>query len=256
MTKRNTLILIGLALLCVIYVVVFFFLTGSNKASEGYLLVSDLGGFYCKARKCNYTKISDIHLEGKKIKTYQQNELKGTYELSYLDRWNFFQNNEWVSFYGDFLGIDESLNANLMPLEYKELTEEDTSFIKEIIQKNGCSYTNLDKNYAILIDLDENGTMDQLISVSNQTEEEQNSKYFSIFFAILNGKVVKIYEEYTEDKYQLPYNHVFGVVKLDEEKSPRVIVNQNYFDQTGSPSILLYQLNGKKFKVVAEETNE
>ncbi len=254
MNKKNIILISLLVLFCIGYVVLFYFLSGNQNNSEGYIVVSELGGYYCKAKNCAYKNVEDMNLDGKNIEVYQQNESLGTYQLDYVERWNFTENDSWKPIYGDFLGIDTSLNAQIFPFQYEKLNESDYEQIQKLLK--GVTYQTLNQDYAYVYDIDQNGVMDRIVAVSNQTEEEKNEQFFSLFYLVLNGKVIEVYKEFSEEEYTLPFYHLFSLFRLDEEKNVRMIVNKNYYDQMGSPSMIMYQINKNSVKVIVKDSLE
>ena len=91
--------------------------------------------------------------------------------------------------------------------------------------------------------------------VSNQTDEEREGPYFTAFFLILNGKVISVIQDTTNEIYHLPFYKIRSIFSLNGEKSPRLIVEKYYFNNMGTESIMMYQLEGKKLNIVVEEKN-
>lgn len=254
--KKKNIIFISVLVICfACYVVLFYFISGSNHATEGYLIVSELGGYYCKAKSCSYKSIDEMDLLERNIRIYQQNQLQGTYQLKYINRFNFFQNGLWKNLYGDFFGVDESLDANIFNYHYESMNSNDERVIKEVLlNQQISSYKKLDTDQVLVMDLDENGVEDRILTFSNQTLDENDDIYFSSLLILLNGKVQTIYFEKSSEKYQVPYYNVFSIFSLNKEKKPRLIINKGYYDQTGDPSIMMLQLDGKKVKEIVSDS--
>lgn len=250
--KKNKMVLIigGIFLL---YALLIFFLNKDFHPTKGYIIVSELGGFSCNQGKCIYESIEDINLEGKKIKTYQQNKLVGTYELKHLNRWNFMENNSWKNLYGDFLGVEETLNVEIKEYNTESMNNEDRKKINEFLKNHNISgYKKLNSEEVITVDLDSNNEIDRIIAITNQTEEEVEETYFTLLGVILNGKLQEIYFDSGENAFTLPYYNVFSVLNLDEEKKSRIIINKGYYDEMGSPSISMLEFDGKKILETAK----
>jgi len=253
--KKNIILISALVVFCILYAILFYFLSGSDKASEGYIVVSELGGYYCRAKSCSYKSIDDMDLENRFLTVYQQNKSIGTFSLQYVNRWNFFQNNSWKNLYGDFLGIENSLNAKVLDFHYETMNSSDYSNLNQLLKSHDISgYRTLDTDQVIVVDLDGNGKEDKIYTLSNQTEEANETIYFSTLFVSLNGKVKEVYFEKSEKEYQNPYYNVFSIFSLDEEKNLRFLINKGYYDQIGEPSILMLQLDGKNIKEVVSDS--
>ncbi len=247
MNQKSFKIILVLVVCCAMYGLLFYFLSGANKATEGYILVSELGGLHCKAKICTSAKTEEIPKE-KTYKVYQQNKLLGSYLGEYEGKWNFYDKNKWVSIYGDFLGVSDGLNAHIKEFKMEEFTNQDLIAIKDILSKKGiASYERLLASEAVVLDLNNDGKEDRILSVTNQNTEVKENKYFTLLLFIVNGKKIEVYFE-TSSQKDLPIYNVFSILSLDEEENPRIIINKGYFDQMGSPSILMLQVNGKNIK--------
>ncbi len=251
MNRKQIFLLVGISFCCLLYFVIVFFFFGDRNLSEGYIVVSNLGGFYCKQKTCLYREPGEIDSNEKVFQVYQQNELVGNYELEYLNRWNFFQNGNWTSFYGDFVAYDTSLNISFLSYRYELISSNIQSNLSKILQEKGITSYDFSSQYMIVADVDQNGQDDQIISLSNQTEDEMNGPYFSFLFVILNGKMIEIYNETTLEKYELPFYTISGIFHLDNEKQTRILVTKYYYDQILDPSLILYQQNGKTIQEIA-----
>jgi hypothetical protein len=253
--QKNIKIIIALVVCCLIYMLLIFFIKG-NTTDGGYLINSELGGFYCQNGICEWQSSEDIVTDNKYYALYQENELVDTYTASYETSWNFYKNKEWQGVYGDFIAVDNSLDYEVLDYRLEKFTEEDIANIKKTIAKYGItSYEDLNKSRALVLDLDENGEEDRIIAVSNQTEEETSSHYFSLLIINLNGKLKEIYVETEENatSFHLPYYSVASVLKIDNKV--KMIVNKGYFNNVGSSSTIM--LNVSKNKIKEEtKTNE
>lgn len=253
MKKRNTIILSVLLGFFLGYALLFYFLNQNFHSSKGYLLVSSLGGFYCNQGSCKYEAVDDITLDEKKFHIYRKNKYDGDYTLKRLNRYNFFQDGKWKSMVGDFLGIEESLDAQVLDFSYEEYNETDYNHIFSILKQHGIlSYKHLNTKEAFVCDLDQNGVMDRIIAVSNQTDDGEEEKYFSLLLVLLNGKLNEIYFEEGSEIFSLPFYDVFSILQIDQDRNSYLIINKGYYDQIGEPSIFLLQLDGKNIKEVAK----
>ena len=121
MNKKSILIVVSLSVLFGIYAVFLYFATGANHSSKGYIIVSELGGYYCNGRNCSYHEIQDMEIENHNIDIFKENLYVNVYQLKYINHWNFYQNGTWNNFYGDFVGFETSLEKNVFPYRYEDI---------------------------------------------------------------------------------------------------------------------------------------
>ena len=252
MKKKNVIIILTVAIVGLIYLGIMIWIYGGRQTTSGLIVVSKLGGFECQAKKCSFVVLDELHTSNKNFKVYQRNNLIDTYELNYGKNWNFFKEGEWQALYGDFIAIEDSLNAEVLAFSYDEMNYTDREALLSILKEEDINdITNLDETEVIVLDLDGDGNEDRIGVFSNQTEENEAEKYFSVAYLILNGRTVKIYADYGSKKYSLPFYNIFSIIKIDGEKDARIIINQGYYDNNGENSVSMWQLDGKKIKKVA-----
>lgn len=245
MEKTNTMkIVLAFAVICILYMfIVFLFNFFKEEEFSGYIINSNLGGFYCQNTDCEWVGIEDINSSSTSFEIYQRNKSLGIYQLEYASKWNFYQQNEWQGIYGDFLAISNSLKYEVLSYQIENLTDEDYNSIRELIEGFSSSSASLNNDFAYVLDLDQNGVQDRILAVSNQTEEETGSEYFSSLIVNLNGKIHVIYEENTlkSNGFSLPYYSFMEAIKIGEEV--KMILNKSYFNNAGSPSTILLSVS-------------
>ena len=238
-------IIIVLVVCFVIYMLVVFLLSPKNDGTNGYLINSGITSFYCQNAVCEYISDSTVSTSSREFSVYQYNEYVGNYQMRYeTDTWNFFQDGSWKAIYGDYLAIDTSLNYEYLSYEMVRLTGSEENMIQS---RTGISYEALNRHIVYTLDFDGNGVMDRLYALSNQTEEEPNNDYFSIFFVEINGDLEPIYLETEQDAegYVLPYYSVAGILKIDDVL--KLVVNKGYFSSYGVPETILLTFDGERF---------
>lgn len=250
--KKNLKIIIVILVCFLVYMLIVFLISPKNDGTSGYILNSGIGSFYCENAKCETVSNSSVSTSSRSFAIYQYNEYVDTYQANYnMDTWNFFQDNSWKAIYGDYLAIDTSLNYEYLPYEMEHLTASEENMIQS---RTGISYEALNRNSVYTLDLDGNGVMDRIYALSNQTEEESNNDYFSIFFVEINGYLVPIYLETVKEAegYVLPYYSVAGILKIDGVL--KIVLNKGYFSSYGVPETILLTFDGERF--VEETENE
>lgn len=228
-----------------IYLFIVFLINPKGNGTSGYILNSGIGSFYCENAICESVSNASVSSSSRVFAIYQYNEYVDNYQMRYVtDTWNFFKNGSWKSIYGDYLAVDTALNFEYLPYKMVELTASQKSMIQS---HTGISYEELNRNSVYTLDLDGNGVVDRLYALSNQTEEETNNDYFSIFFVEINGDLEPIYLKTVQDAdgYVLPYYSVAGVLKIDGVL--KIVLNKGYFSSSGVPETILLTFDDGKF---------
>ena len=173
MSEKNLKIVTSVVIVCLIYFIIIFVYMMNNKTTNGYILNSNLGGFYCKQKKCEFVSQSDIKINNS-YALFQYGEYVGDYTPSLVvDKWNFKQNEDYESVYGDFLAIDKKLNYQYIPMQKETLNTDDILLLQKTTQIN---FSKLDNSYKITVDLDSNGVTDYIYTLSNQVDDGASSE--------------------------------------------------------------------------------
>ena len=245
MSEKNLKIVISVVIVCFIYFIIIFVYMMNNKTTKGYIINSNLGGFYCKQKKCEFVSQSDIKINNS-YALFQYGEYVGDYMPSLVvDKWNFKQNEDYESIYGDFLAIDEKLNYQYIPIKTEALNTDDILLLQKTTQIN---FSKLNDSYKIAVDLDNNGVTDYIYTLSNQVDDGASSEYFSIFYVSLNGELLTIYNDKNKDadNYELPFYSVAGILKIDSV--PKIIINKTYYSNMGESSTMIFTVLKKDIK--------
>ena len=250
MSEKNLKIVISVVIVCFIYFIIIFVYMMNNKTTKGYIINSNFGGFYCKQKKCEFVSQSDIKINNS-YALFQYGEYVGDYTPSLvIDKWNFKQNEDYESIYGDFLAIDEKLNYQYIPIKTEALNTDDILLLQKTTQ---IKFSKLNNSYKIAVDLDNNGVTDYIYTLSNQVDDGASSEYFSIFYVSLNGELLTIYSDKNKDadNYELPFYSVAGIVNIDS--IPKIIINKTYYSNMGESSTMIFTVLKSGIKNDAEK---
>lgn len=250
MSEKNLKIVISVVIVCFIYFIIIFVYMMNNKTTKGYIINSNLGGFYCKQKKCEFVSQSDIKINNS-YALFQYGEYVGNYTPSLVvDKWNFKQNEDYESVYGDFLAIDEKLNYQYIPIKTETLNTDDILLLQKTTQ---IKFSKLNNSYKIAVDLDSNGVTDYIYTLSNQVDDGASSEYFSIFYVSSNGELLTIYNDKNKDadNYELPFYSVAGIVNIDS--IPKIIINKTYYSNMGESSTMIFTVLKSGIKNDAEK---
>ena len=250
MSEKNLKIVISVVIVCFIYFIIIFVYMMNNKTTKGYIINSNLGGFYCKQKKCEFVSQSDIKINNS-YALFQYGEYVGDYTPSLvIDKWNFKQNEDYESIYFDFLAIYEKLNYKYIHIKTESLNTDDILLLQKTTQ---IKFSKLNNSYKIAVDLDNNGVTDYIYTLSNQVDDGASSEYFSIFYVSLNGELLTIYNDKNKDadNYELPFYSVAGIINIDS--IPKIIINKTYYSNMGESSTMIFTVLKSGIKNDAEK---
>lgn len=182
--------------------------------------------------------------------TYVNSNYYGQYNLKYGNVWNLFSLGKYVSYNGNlFANTTHNLNINLKKID--SVLKIDINDYDEIYQemKTNINDDDLNINEKVKIDIDQNGQIDEIISVSNIKIGEDNIQekkiYYNLLYVNFNGQKINLINNIVDIKDLLivPSYHIAYV--LDINSIPSIIIQEIYYSEGGIRNILYQYENGE-----------
>jgi hypothetical protein len=258
----NKKVLIIVLVILIIYGVIAWYIINNNQTDNNnnnnddndniktitdnkYLIIGN-NNFYFNDK---WGQASQNEIESSTIlfNSYVNNKYLGKYNLKYGNRWNLFDNNNYISYTGNLIAFTSDFNIEVKDYKIVETTNVDKTFL---ISKGYNNFDNLISNERINLDIDSNGIIDELICVSNSSYiENDNNKYYNAVYLKLNGTTVPIIEE---NKTTNIYDNIFAILYINSKLS--IVIQQT--EGIGSDNIKnivgIYIYDNKQFtKVVS-----
>lgn len=207
MKNKKNIIVISILVLCVFILVL---ISLSRKTSENYILLDGITSW--KYEKGEYEEISSDFFEGELTEIYTPiNGLVGTYKITksadgFLAYTDSILGNRYLGFVGDD-------SFDFAQFEKKKLDEVNLKRLSEILkERNISTYTELSTNEQISYDIDRDGKLETIISVSNYFLQNKDEQYFNFVYVIdgndISYLVDKVYERKDDPfvgKYEIEY---------------------------------------------------
>ncbi len=218
-----------------------------------YLIISNTDMFRVDNGK--FKRLDKLQNVSQQFYTYVDGRYLGKYNLKLGKVWNLFNNNgKYVSYEGNlFAYTGNDLNINVRNIEYTTINNSD---LNEIINEMGMKIdiNTLFINEKISVDIDSNGIVDEIISVSNAEISDNNNldKYFNLVYVKLNGiKEVIIKEDIAiEDLMKSPSYHINYLLNINNINS--ILIEEGYFSEGGNTKNIMYQLIDDKFTLIVK----
>lgn len=229
------------------FLFLLFVLIMMNRDSTSYILIDGITKIkYSKG----YKKEENLHFFlNDPMTIYGENGLIGEYKIEessdgFLKYTNFMLGNQ-------YLAVSSSASYQVAQFEVTELDEENLSILKEVLDSYGIEkYASLTSNQQIIYDIDKDGTAETIISVSNYSLENNDTKQFNFVYIVKNGKVFYLVDEvYLKSekrflgKYKIEYLLAFKKNKYD------IIL---YYSDWDINSHKIYRQEQNEFKLVFE----
>ncbi len=203
----------------------------------------------------NVTDSKDYRL--KKFKLYEDNKYKGIYKIIYNNQFHLYdEKGKVVDYSGRLFGYRGSIPLNIIDStineNYIDISEQDQTIIKKALsEKKVESYNDFNLFQKISIDVDDDGTKENIYSVSNYFASEVKDKAFSIIFIEKNNELTFIQDKViSSDKiYFEPYYEIQMIIDIKNNNKYEVLITKNYFSQPEKECALLYNLYDKKSQI-------
>lgn len=202
-----------------------------------------------------WRKVGVNSLEDKELIVFDNNRYLGLYHLKYGTSWNLFDdNNNYVNYEGNLLAFSTDFDIAVKNITEAELTGNDIINISNFVGFD-INYDDLSTIAIKAIDLDENGYIDKIISVSNLDAETDQSSYFNLVYLDINGKNEVLLKESvaTKDLLIAPNYDILSVINIENEDFSSIILQKGYFSEAGKTENMLFKYENGKYTKTFED---
>lgn len=251
-----------IAIILVVYVVGIFLFQYSSaikkNAKETIVMVGMDTKILYKDNKWNDIPSYVSEYNWKKFDIYQNGFLENKYMIENRDGAIYYYDDGYVNLgilNEDFVAIKSEENYHITAKNESTLDKEN-GFLKQVLLENNINSIDDIRNYKMLsIDLNNDGTNENLYYISNLFLGEGN-KFFSIVFSVINDKIVYISKHIenniyagsnVETKPTIPDGALQFIFNIDGSNSYDVFINNSYYGRSES-CMEIYRFEKNKFK--------
>lgn len=253
---KNKKVYYFIILFLVLYLVVFFFFfkkddSAKNKNYGAFAIGNDAFFLYEKegwlSINTRYKKNYNWYL----FDVYRDNEFLSQYSMIYSGIWNMFDK--------DKNKIDASFNENIgistdLPYKIKEYRESSESsldgYTRQVLEKyNIPDNVELTTNRIIHVDIDNDGNLEKIYTVTNVFSEIEQSVTFGFIFLVDDNHIYMIYDKIFESNSLTDTCKPYVSHVIDFDSKNYVLVSCSYYSDLGK-KVLLYRYKDKKIKEV------
>lgn len=175
-------------------------------------------------------------------------------KLFYKDIWQYEKNGAIIDIDTLFFAATENKKHSVISFQTEELTEDDIIEVDSIIRAKGVLKRG-EFGYAekVIIDLDNDGIKEEIISASNVFSSSERDKDFSLVYIRKQGHNYILLDkvEAVDDFKNTCVSYISGIIDLNNDKNYEVVVGCNYFDQMGV-KYLISRLSQNSVKNIKE----
>lgn len=182
---------------------------------------------------------------------YVNQEYFGYYYLKKGVNWNIFdQNNNYIDYNGSLIAGTTGLQ---MKVRNSSITIVDSNDLQEASSILGVNIDmlSLSTNQKIIIDLDNNGIMDKVISLSNLYAEIEQPAYYNLVYVNLNGKIIILVNELIDIKDILisPSYKISYFINMFNNIYDSIFIQKGYFSNVGETTYLIYDYKNNTYSL-------
>lgn len=239
-------------------VMIFFFGIFDKDAKEGtYLVIGNNTRWTYQDGEWKDIEEQDNFFDKNKFQIYKDFEYKGDYYMQYYnDTWYFFDdNNSSHNLYGELVAYYSENPIDVLSFKIEELTS--VSEINNLIKEYDVSIESLKElsvNQKVSIDIDNDGELEHIYSLSNLAgEEEGSTEYtFSILLYEDNQKIEGLHKNVslTSSKVVENYYLISNFIDINNNQDYEMIIEKSYPLSIQYNCHMMYQLKNKKFQSI------
>lgn len=255
MNKKVSIILSGILAL-IIVLVWFVFKDKNNETVENnYIILGNNTYWLNNGEKWSHEYATNWD-EANKLIVYVDDIYQGVYNAEYINSWNFMDDeNNYLNYEERILATSSNFINNVKKIKSADILQEDIDYINKLTSNN---YTLEDVSRIFLekylVDLNDDGIDEYIISVNNLLEEEKDT-YFNLIYANIDNNINIILNENikAKDAHLKPTYNLYSVIKINDIKIPNIIFKETFYSTTNRPKFIMYEIIGQKYQVVIED---
>lgn len=259
--KKNKVLLIILSLVLIYGIIMIFVLKNDNKTNNNnssnnktninYLLINNISNWSYSNDKWNSLTNKEVAEANATYKAFVNNNYLGEYKVLYGTKWNLIDNdNNIVVYNGNLIAYSTNFNINISHLSSRKINSDDEKIIKE--QYSFTNLSDLTENEVYDVDLDNNGTKDEVICLSNVGSTSSLTSYFNLLIIKYNDDIKTLISENIkpEDMLDSKTYYISLISNINDSDISSIIVGYKYGSEAGKPGNMLFSYENNNFNKV------
>ncbi len=259
--KKNKVLLIILSIVLIYGIIMIFVLKNDNKTNNNnssnnktninYLLINNISNWSYSNDKWNSLTNKEVAEANATYKAFVNNNYLGEYKVLYGTKWNLIDNdNNIVVYNGNLIAYSTNFNINISHLSSRKINSDDEKLIKE--QYSFANLSDLTDNEVYDVDLDNNGTKDEVICLSNVGSTSSLTSYFNLLIIKYNDDIKTLISENIkpEDMLDSKTYYISLISNINDSDISSIIVGYKYGSEAGKPGNILYSYQIDDFNKV------
>ena len=252
MEKKNKIIIVIIIILVIYFIIMNFLFRKDSNTNQFMVIDNNLSLRYSNG---TYYKVERKSIEDSSeyFKTYIDNKYYGKYRLKYGTVWNLFDKDDNFKSYNGYL-FATNMDLDIHDIDSRSLNEEEKEIIRNNYDINNFNFLFTDN--VIDIDLNNDGKLDKLVCLTNShyldlsnvyIENYNDKNNYSILFAIINDKIIKIKDVIGE--VDVPIYDIKLIYNFKNDKNINILLEETHNPLGDSQVIIdnVYKYSRGKF---------
>ena len=259
MSKNYIKAAIIVIIILLIYFGLMYFVFGNNASSDPgnnptppatttKYLIKDINNIWSYDNTWKSSEVDDVN--NKEFNIYIDHKLFGAYTIKEGEVWNLFDNdNNYVSYKGDFYAASKDLNITFPNVKEGILTDTEFKEINSILNMD-ITISDLVTNELIYVDLDENNMLDKIVLVSNFNYVTADKTYYTLAYVNLNGEIKVLVNDKIDNENLTQYTKYtdIDIINLNNSDVDNIVLKKEHFSLTGHTEYDIYTYNDNQFQ--------
>src|SRR5574344_1332308 len=210
--------------------------SSTNNTTSSNILIDNISNWEYKNNKWSSLTNDEVVSQNKTYKAFVNNNFLGEYKVLYGTKWNLIDNDQNIKIYnGNLIAYSENFNINIRTVSKRQINSDDEQIIKD--NYSSLNISDLTKNEVYELDLDNDGTKDKIIFLSNIDSTATLTSYFKLVFVVLNNEVKPIINETIApaDKLDSKSYYMASILNINNSDEVSIIIGYRYASEAGAP---------------------
>lgn len=253
--KKVYFIIGGVLLVYLVFMFVFLVIPQMKKDNERAAILFDTSpASYLSYRDGKWENGKGFEdYNWKRFDLYTENQVYQDYTVQYYkDEWYYYKGeNQPVKLDSVKIGVHSNFPVEVITYKEGRLTSGDISIIKEKVKDRVSEVGTFTNQQKIIVDVDQDGTNEELLVASNAFYTEDHKKTFSILI-LRDGNDITVLEEKYFDSATSYEQCTLGFDQIIKAKGNVYLISGcTYFDRIGTKHCMHQVKNGKYERIIS-----
>ena len=187
----------------------------------------------------------------KNYEVYEDSKYLGKLKLTNNEKLYLFDDERKpVRYENDIIALRGSIDIDVIPFEQHSISV-NNKVVSQILSENKIKHSNQNITANLVKkDLDNNGSLEEIYTITNAFVADENSNTFSIIAVLENNKISYLRNNVREGEYTLKMcvPKIQNIIDIDKDKKYEIISSCTYYSNIGT----CHNLHNSDYKMIKD----